>query len=309
MRGLMSLACLVGCLWTQHAELFAQAATVATAPAEAAAPIPLNPQGTVLLDKAGEQLILKGRVCLREGVLELLACLRGSKEHEAIFSIDTKAQMVHAGLLALGLEPGTPVRFVPEYKPATGPIIDIVVSWVDAEGKTVRYPAQHLVRNSVRRYWVETLEKTPADLLLDGSEDLRYDEKRKELLWYGPMSDQQRDQTLKLSKDPDFQRAIRKIHTATQLKLLDASWVFAGSHFDTDPDTGKKYYLAESGDLICVANFSSATIDLSIPSSAANDDLLYEAYTERLPPLGTPVTLELKARKQAPHAEKTTPQQ
>lgn len=308
MRWLISLACLVGCLGTQNAEVFAQPAAEATAPAQAAAPIPLNPQETVLLDKAGERLILKGRVCLREGVLELLACLRGSKEHEAIFSIDTKAQMVHAGLLALGLEPGTPVRFVPEYKPATGPIIDIVVTWVDEEGKTVRYPAQHLVRNSVRRYWIETLEKTPADLTLNGSEDLRYDEKSREILWYGPMSDQQRDQTLKLSKDPDFQRAIRKIHAATQLKLLDAAWVFAGSHFDTDPDTGKKYYLAESGDLICVANFSSATIDLSIPSSAANDDLLYEAYTERIPAVGTPVTLELKPRKQAPPADNGAPQ-
>jgi predicted TIM-barrel fold metal-dependent hydrolase len=53
---------------------------------------------------------------------------------------------------------------------------------------------------------------------------------------------------------------------------MEATWVFAGSQFLTDERTGEKFYQAESGDLICVANFASATLDISANSSATNDD-------------------------------------
>lgn len=261
---------------------------------------PLNEQKTVLLDKVGKRLVLKGEVCLREGVLEMLVCLKRSKEHEAIFAVDTKAQIVHAGLLALGFEPGTPVEFVPEYKPATGPVVDINVSWVDADGKAHKHQAQELVRNSVRRYWVQKLDNTPIDLKLPEDGDLRYDEKRQELLWYGPMNDKQRDAALKLSADAGYQKAIKEFYKSTQVKTLDADWVFAGSTFYVDPESNQRFYQAEAGDLICVANFATATIDLAVPSSAANEQLLYDAYTDRLPPNGTRVTIELKPRKPVP---------
>ena len=74
---------------------------------------------------------------------------------------------------------------------------------------------------------------------------------------------------------------------------MKADWVFAGSGFYTDEDTGKKFYLAEDGDLICVANFAGATVDVSVESSSQGEGLLFEAFTERIPPKGTPVTLEL----------------
>lgn len=76
-------------------------------------------------------------------------------------------------------------------------------------------------------------------------------------------------------------------------KALENAWVFAGSGFWTDPETGQEHYRAEGGDLICVSNFSSATLDLDIQSSATNDALMFEAFTERIPPRGTPVTLIL----------------
>ena len=61
----------------------------------------MNKQETVLLDAEGKRLVLKGEVCLREGLLEMLVCLKQTKEHESILSVATKAQTVHAGLLAL----------------------------------------------------------------------------------------------------------------------------------------------------------------------------------------------------------------
>lgn len=79
-------------------------------------------------------------------------------------------------------------------------------------------------------------------------------------------------------------------------KPMEHEWVFAGSGFWTDEDTGKKHYMAESGDFICVSNFPTAMLDLPVESPQQNDALLFEAFTERIPPLGTPVTIVLKPR-------------
>jgi hypothetical protein len=73
-------------------------------------------------------------------------------------------------------------------------------------------------------------------------------------------------------------------------------WVFAGSSFWTDEDTGKVHYSANSGDLICVSNFNTATLDLPVESSQANASLLFTAFTERIPPHGTKVRLVLIPR-------------
>jgi hypothetical protein len=278
--------------------VFAPALSSADAPkgvdvSTAAKPVAINPQGTVLIDKPGKRLLLKSEVCLREGVLEMLVCLKRTKEHEAILSVDTQAAVVHAGLLALEAEPGQPVQFQPEFRAPTGQPIDIFLSWTDEQQKPQRVKAQTWVRNATRRYWIEKLNSPPANFKLPDDSNLRWDDKRKELLWYGPMSDKERDELLKLNGDAGFQKAVKAFHLQTQVKVLDSGWVFAGSGFYTDSKTGEKFYQAEEGNLICVANFPSATLDLAVPSTAANDDLLYEAYTERIPPVGTAVTIEL----------------
>ena len=69
--------------------------------------------------------------------------------------------------------------------------------------------------------------------------------------------------------------------------------MFGGSGFWTDERTGERHYQAQSGDFICVSNFPSAMLDLPIPSTDKDGSLLFEAFTERIPPLGTPVTLIL----------------
>ena len=254
---------------------------------------PLNPNKTVLLDLKEKKLLLAGEVVLREGLLEMLVCLKQTKEHESILSVDTKAQIIHAGLLALGAQPGTPVHWEPEYKPATGQQIDIFFSWTDENGKRQRQPAQSWVRHATRRYYIEKLEDLPANFKLPEEGDLKWDAKHKELLWYGQMSKEQRDGLLKLSDHASFQKAVKSFFTQSQTRLMEEKWVFAGSYFLTDEKTGEKYYQAESGDLICVANFASATLDLSASSSATNDNLLFEAYTDKIPPIGTKVTIEL----------------
>jgi hypothetical protein len=77
-------------------------------------------------------------------------------------------------------------------------------------------------------------------------------------------------------------------------KAMTQPWVFAGSRFWKDEETGKQYYQAEGGDFICVSNFGTAALDIPVESSQSNDELEFEAFTEHIPPLGTRVRLVLK---------------
>ena len=201
----------------------------------------------VWIDMAKKRVVIVGQICQRDALLELFACLRATKEHEAIVSVDVEAATVHAGLVAMGAKPGSPARWEadegadvpvgsgldppprrePKYYPATGTEIEVTVVWNDKKGKRKTARAQ--------------------DWILD-------------------------TQTKKAMAHP---------------------WVFAGSRFWKDPETGKKYYQAEGGDLICVSNFPSAMLDLPIESSQATEALMFRAFAERIPPLGTPVTLLL----------------
>jgi hypothetical protein len=79
-------------------------------------------------------------------------------------------------------------------------------------------------------------------------------------------------------------------------KAMTHHWVFAGSGFWKDERTGETHYRADVGDFICVSNFSSATLDIPAESSQVTDGLMFEAFTENIPPLGTPVRLVLKPR-------------
>lgn len=74
-------------------------------------------------------------------------------------------------------------------------------------------------------------------------------------------------------------------------KPMNLPWVFAGSGFVQDEETGRKVYLAEVGDLICVSNFSSAMLDIPAESTNADEGLYFEANTKAIPPLGCPVRL------------------
>lgn len=89
-------------------------------------------------------------------------------------------------------------------------------------------------------------------------------------------------------------RAQDWVQDMTTGKAMAHPWVFAGSQMIKDEETGKEQYLADlTGELICVSNFPSATLDVPIKSSDSNAALMFEAFTENIPPLGTPVTMVL----------------
>ncbi len=188
----------------------------------------LHPKYPVWLDAKNKRVVVQGAVCSRECPLELFACLRASKDYESVVSVPGKASIIHAGLLAAGAEPGSPVQFRPTFAPPRGTEIEVTVVWKDAKGARQTARAQDWVREVKAK------------------------------------------------------------------KAMSQSWVFGGSRVLKDNETGETAYYADlTGELICVSNFAAAMIDVPMESTSVDADLLFEAFTERIPPRGTPVTLIL----------------
>jgi len=154
----------VGPLPADEAQPAPGAAPAAAAPAD---PHPelrrLSPTDEIWLDLAGRRVVVGGSVALDGGGIEVFACPTQSKEHEAIVVTRCPARLVHAGLLAIGLEPGKPVTFFPTYEPASGPKVKVAVRWQDAERRWQERPAQEWIRNS------KTGEALAADWVFAGS--------------------------------------------------------------------------------------------------------------------------------------------
>ena len=91
------------------------------------------------------------------------------------------------------------------------------------------------------------------------------------------------------------QQWIRHVETG---QAMEHDWVFAGSEFWKDEDD-QEHYLAEGGDLICVSNFPTATLDVPVASSQDNASLQYEPFSERIPKRGTKVRLILQPKSAA----------
>src|SRR5882757_4318821 len=108
----------------------------------------LSKEYPIWVDSADKSVIVEGQVALREGMLEMFACTRNTKEHESIISANIKAYLVHAALLSLGAEPGHPVRFQPEFMPPAGTEIDVLVRYLDEKGKMQTARAQDWIKDN-----------------------------------------------------------------------------------------------------------------------------------------------------------------
>jgi len=191
----------------------------------------LSPAADVWVNPQAKEVIVAGKIAIDKGPIEFFACPRETKEHESIVAVRSTAQIVHAGLLVIGLEPGRPVSFNPKYAAASGPVVSVTMRWKNTLGKVEEVRAQEWIRNT----------KTG--------------------------------------------------------QITAEEWVFAGSSFWTDPNTGKDYYQADGGDLICVSNFPTAMLDLPVESSQSNDALLFEVFEGRVPARDTEVEIVLRAGK------------
>jgi hypothetical protein len=100
----------------------------------------------VWIDLKHKQVVLMGQTCRANYPLEFLATYP-PRGYESILMVQVKPSLVHAGLLALGAEPGHPARFEPKFEPATGTEVEIEVRWKDKAGKPQRAPAREWVRD------------------------------------------------------------------------------------------------------------------------------------------------------------------
>ena len=191
----------------------------------------LHPVFPTWLDPKRRMVVMVGEVVRSSYGLEMFISTRAAeKGYESVIEVDTEAAIVHAALLGLGLEPGTPVKFMPKYQAPTGPEIEIELYWKDDKGQIQHARAQDWLKN---------------------------------------------------------------VHTG---KPLQSNWVFAGSGFWKDETTGKEYFQAEGGYLVCVANTPSALLDLPIPSTGDLDSREFQP-ADSVPPKGTAVTIVFRPKK------------
>ncbi|MEM9943613.1 MAG: YdjY domain-containing protein [Planctomycetota bacterium] len=183
----------------------------------------------IWIDTENREVIVGGFVCLDTGPLEMFVCPLDTKEHESVVSVHALSSQVHACLIALNADPGSPTTWDPDYVPAHGPKISVEMIWKNqADGK---------INRENGKKWIK--------------------------------------------------------HMATG-KTLQFDWVFGGSGFWKDPDSGEEIYYGNGGEMICLSNFSTATIDLNVESSESTSDLAYTAFTENIPPVGTKVYVVIK---------------
>src|SRR5262245_18162744 len=71
------------------------------------------------------RVLIEGEVCLREGPLEQLLTRKGQKEHEAILTADIDARKVHEALILAKAKEGSPVRWLPKFRAASGMTIKV----------------------------------------------------------------------------------------------------------------------------------------------------------------------------------------
>lgn len=185
----------------------------------------------VWVDFKAKQVIVAGQICLDRGGLEMFVCPFGTKEHESVVAVNSRSFQIHGALLSIGVNPGKPVQWHPDYQAATGPVIQIDVMWKDENNdKIVVKKAQEMIRNFRTK------------------------------------------------------------------KPLELDWVFGGSVLETDEESGQTFYYGDGGELVCLSNFSTATMDLPIESSQAAGELLYEANPETIPTPGTKVYVIFKPK-------------
>lgn len=103
---------------------------------------------------------VEGSVCLHRGALELVACTKGTKEHESIVAIEARPMHIHAALLLLGAKPGSPATRQPLGDqagrwvdvPPNGGAVDVFLVLKAEDGKMVEHPISDFIAPSNRRF-------------------------------------------------------------------------------------------------------------------------------------------------------------
>lgn len=96
---------------------------------------------------------IAGTICLGKGMLELVACTKGTKEHEAIVAIEARPMHIHTALLLLGAKAGNPAILQPPKGedqgwtdiPPRGDAVDVLLVFADKAGRPVAHPISKFI--------------------------------------------------------------------------------------------------------------------------------------------------------------------
>ena len=213
----------------------------------------------LVIDRAQGWVDLTATICLDHGFLELVACTKGSKEHESIVVLDARPVHLHTALLLLGANNGNPAmrKQVGETQkrwvdlPPRGDPIDAYLVLPDAEGKLRERPLSDFIVHAT-----------------NGEEDAA-----------------------------GGQRGGQSSASAQPARKFPHTFLFAGSHL-LDKDQGPRQYLADlSGHVISIATFGDEVLCLPSVHSKVNGALEWQVDSTHLPDVGTKVTLRLRPRK------------
>lgn len=106
-------------------------------------------RGIKILPKA-QTVTVAGRICLDQGLLELLACTPSGKTHESLLVLDCEPKDLNVALMIIGLSKGPSKPYeAGETVELDGDPVTLHVSWVK-DGVTVRQRAEDLVWDNAK---------------------------------------------------------------------------------------------------------------------------------------------------------------
>ncbi|MSR34362.1 MAG: hypothetical protein EXS12_06140 [Phycisphaerales bacterium] len=90
------------CGCTPPTALVTPAPTPAPTSAPSTSAVEINLANGLLINQSAGEVLVRGKVAIRQGFLEQLVCFKGTREHESLIVVNVAASHIHAALLAVG---------------------------------------------------------------------------------------------------------------------------------------------------------------------------------------------------------------
>ncbi|MSR69185.1 MAG: hypothetical protein EXS17_02425 [Phycisphaerales bacterium] len=111
----------------------------------------------IRVNRTRNEVIIRAQVAARIGWMEQIVCKAGTREHESLLVVEVAPRIIHAALLALGCEPGSPGTWQEsspendgvsafELKPPTGSRLDVLVRYT-RDGALIEVPVSDWLRS------------------------------------------------------------------------------------------------------------------------------------------------------------------
>ena len=204
---------------------------------------------------------LEAVICLEHGFLELIACTKGTKQHESIVAVSARAMHIHTALLLLGAQNGHPAMRKPVDKektrwvhmPPRGDAVDVFLVTKDKQGRPIERPISDFIIRSTERID----EVDGAVIVAPGATKRRKGQNNSN---------------------------VRLPHT----------FVFAGSRLLDNGDGPRRYLADVSGNVISIATFGDEVLCLPFRQTQDNRSLMWHIKPGSLPQVGTRVILRMR---------------